>query len=188
MLSGEMPREGRHAGDVVAEEDVRRRLVAAAGDQDDGYLLGQGPQFSLIEDLLGDEQAVDLADEGTDPLLELLAAAAERQQQGVLGAAQHRLGRVHDVVDEQQAAALDVDLVGAPVDPDQADDLLPPPGEAARRRVRDEPERLDDGEHALARIRVHDTGPAQDARDGSGRHPGHAGDVVDGRHEKSLSL
>ena len=182
VLAGEVPGQGRHAADVVAEEDVRLGLVAAAGDEDDGYLTGQGAQFPLIQDFLGDEQAVGLAREGAHPLLELLAPAAECQQEGVLGPAQHRLGRVHDVVDEQQAAALDVDLVRAPVQAHQADDVLPPPGKAARRSVRNEPQRLDDGQHPLARIGVHQAGSAQDAGHGGRRDPGHAGDVVDGRH------
>jgi hypothetical protein len=122
----------RHAAGVVAEEDVRRGLVAAPGDDHDGYLRGKRAQLAVIEDLFGDDQAVDLAGERAHPLLERLAAAAEGEQQRVLGPAQHRLGRVHDVVDEQQAAPLDVDLVGAPLQADQPDDVLPSPREAAR--------------------------------------------------------
>ena len=53
-----------------------------------------------------------LGGEGAYALVELLPADAERQQQGVLGPAQRLLGRVHDVVDEHQTAALDVDRVG----------------------------------------------------------------------------
>jgi hypothetical protein len=188
VLLDQVPGDRGHAAGVVTEEDVHRGLVTAPGDDDDGYLGGQRPQFVVIEDFLGDEQAVDLAGERAHPLREQLAAAAEGQQQRVLGPAQHRLGRVHDVVDEQQAASLDVDLVGAPLEAHQPDDVLPPPGEAARRRVGDEAERLDDGEHPLARVRVHQVRPAQHPRHGRDGHPGHLGDVIDRRHADPLDM
>jgi hypothetical protein len=184
----QVPGDRRHAAGVVAEEDVHRGLVTAAGDDDDGYLGGQRAQLAVIQDFLGDDQAVNLAGERAHPLLEQLAAAAEGQQQRVLGPPQHRLGRVHDVVDEQQAAPLDVDFVGAPLQPDKPDDVLPPPGEAARRRVGHEAERLDDGEHALARVGMHQVGPPQHPGHGGDGHPGHLGDVVDRRHADPLDM
>jgi hypothetical protein len=188
VLPGQVPGDGRDAAGVVAQEDVKRGLVAAPGDDDDGQLAGQGVQFALVQDLLGDEQAVDLAGQRVDPLAELLAPAAESQQQRVLGPAQHRLGRVHDVVDEQQAAALDVDLVGAAFKPDEPDDVLPPPGQAAGRRVGDEAERLDDREHPLACRGMHPVRPAEHPGHGGGRHPGHPGDIVDRRHADPVNM
>jgi hypothetical protein len=112
----------------------------------------------------------------------VLAAAAEGQQQGVVGPAQRMLGRVHDVVDEQKAAALDVQLVRAADKARQGDDVLPPPGKAARRGVGDEPELGDDAEHALAGVRVNEVGAAQHARHGGGRDTGHPGNIIDSCH------
>jgi hypothetical protein len=156
-----------HAGHVVAEVDVDRGLIATAGDDDDRQRLGQGPQFRLAEHFLGDEQPVGVAGQRAHSLAEQLTGAAEGQQERVLGPAQDVLGRVHDLVHEQQAAALDVDLVGAAVKPHQPNDVLPPPGEAAGGRVGDEAERLDDGKYPLAGVGLHQVGPAQ--------HPGHGG-------------
>jgi hypothetical protein len=68
---------------------------------------------------------------------------------------------VHDVVDEHQAAALDVDLVGTAVQADQGDDVLPPPAQAAGRGIGDEAEHLDDAQHPLARLGAHEVGAAQ---------------------------
>jgi hypothetical protein len=188
VLLGQMPGHGRHPADVVAEENVHRGLLAAAGDDDDGYLLGQSTQFALFHDFLGDEQAVGLPGQRTHPLAEQLAGTAEGQQQRVLGPAEDVLGRVHDVVDEQQAGALDVDFVGAAVQADQPDDVLPPPGKAAGRRVGDEAERLDHGQHALAGIGMHQVGPAQHPGHGGGRHRRHPGDIVDRRHADPFDM
>jgi hypothetical protein len=95
------------------------------------------------------------------------------------------LGRVHDVVDEQQAASLDVQLVGAADQARQGDDVLPAPGEAARRGIRHEAELGDDAEHALAGVRADEFGAAQHAGHGGGRDTGDPGDIIDGCHERS---
>src|SRR6185437_3651442 len=182
VLLDQVSGDRRHAPGVVAEEDVHSGLVPAAGDDDDRYLGGQRVQLAVAEYLLGDDEAVHLAGQRAHPLLEQLTAAAEGQQQGVLGPAEHSLGRVHDVVDEQQAAALDVDLVGAPLQAHEPDDVLAPPGKTARRRVGYEAERLDDGEHPLAGIRVDQVRAAQHPGNGGDRHPRHLGDVIDRGH------
>src|SRR5580658_4688008 len=100
------------------------------------------------------QQALHLAAQGPNPLLELPPATAEGQQQGARGIAQHRLGRVHDLVDEQHAVLLDVDLAQAPLQRHEADDVLAPPAKPLSGRVRDETEHLDDGQHTLAGFRV----------------------------------
>jgi hypothetical protein len=114
--------------------------------------------------------------------LELLPPGAERQQQRALGMAQHRLGRVHDLVDEQQIGALDVDLVGTAFQGHEADDVLTPAGEAPGGGVRDESERLDHRQHPLARVRVDQLGSAHDPGHGGCGHSRHARDVIDGGH------
>jgi len=83
--------------------------------------------------------------------------------------------------------ALDVDLVGAAFQADQPDDVLSPPGQAARRRVGDQAERLDDGEHALPRIRMHQVRPPQYPRHSGGRQPGHPG-VIDRGHADRINM
>jgi hypothetical protein len=85
-------------------------------------------------------------------------------------------------------AALDVNLVSAAFQADQPDDVLSPPGQAARRRVGDEAERLDHGEHALPRIRMHQVRPPQYPRHSGGRHPGYPGDVIDHGHADRVNM
>jgi hypothetical protein len=188
VVLDQVPGDRGHAAGVVAAEDVHRVLVGPAGDDDHRYLGGQRAQFARREDFLGHDQAVDLPRERPHPLLEQLVTGAEGQQQRVLGPAQRRLGGVHDVVDEQQAAALDVHLRDAPLHGHQPDDVLPPPGEAARRRVGHEAERLDDGEHALPRLRMDQVRPAHYPGHGGDGHPRHLGDVVDSRHTDPIII
>ena len=64
-----------------------------------------------------------------------LAAETKRQQQRVFRVPQHRLSRVHDLVDEQQAFALDIDFTGATLQGHQADDVLAATAEPLGRGV-----------------------------------------------------
>ena len=172
----------RHAGDVVRDQHVQLGLVALAGDDDDGYPLRQAAEFLGGHELFRHEQAIDLAGQRADPLLKLLAAAAEAQQQGVPGPAQHELGRVHDLVDEQYAVLLDIHLGAAALQGGETDDVLPAIAESLGIGIRDEIECLDHREHALARVLIHQRRPAHDPGHRGRRNTGHPGDVVDGRH------
>ena len=67
---------------------------------------------------------------------------------------------MHDLVHEQDAAALDVDLVNAPLQGDQANDVLTPPGQPLRRSVGHESGLLNHLNDALARFRVNKIGAA----------------------------
>src|ERR1017187_950341 len=123
----------------------------------------RGPAMSTMGTRLPSEGAPELAPrQDPPPPLERLATGAERQQQRALGAPQHGLGGVHDLVHEQNAAALDVDLVNAALKGDQANDVLTPPGQPLRRTVWHESELLNHLNDALARFRVNKIGAAHD--------------------------
>ena len=97
---GQVRHERGDAGRIVGEHHVEPGLLAPPRDDRDRYPPGQAAQVGEGHDLLGDQQPVDLAGQGADAPLERLARRAERQQQRVLGVPQHRLGGVHDLVDE----------------------------------------------------------------------------------------
>src|ERR1039457_5727648 len=106
--------------------------------------------------------AAALARQRPSPPRVRLATGAERQQQRAPGAPQHGLGGVHDLVHEQNAAALDVDLVHAALKGDQANDVLTPRGPPLRSTVWHESELLNHLNDALARFRVNKIGAAHD--------------------------
>lgn len=182
VVAGEVRGEGGHARRVVAEHHVQSGLVPAAGDEDDRNPPGQGAEFPGGHDLLGDEQPVDLARQRAHATFKPFALGVQREQQRPFGAAQDRLGRVHDLVGEQQAASLDVHLVRAAFQGHQADDVLPAAGESPRRGIGDEVERLDHGEHTLARVLAHQVRSAQHPGDGGRGNPGHACHIINGSH------
>jgi hypothetical protein len=156
-----------------------------AGDNHNGDAPGQRAQPARGHDLLGHEQPVDLAGQRPDAPLELLARLAERQQQRTLGAAQHRLHRVHDLVHEQLASFFDVDLVGAAFQGGEPDDVLPPPAQPLGRPVGHEPEHLDGRADTLLCVGMHQGRAVNDARHGRGGDARQVGDVVHRAHSEA---
>ena len=94
---------------------------------------------------------------------------------------------MHDLVDEQQAFPLDVDLTGATLQGHQANDVLAAAAEPLGHGVGHEAEGLDHGLHPLARLRLDQAGLAHDPGDRGGGNSRHPRDIVNRRHRRSSS-
>ena len=124
MLPGQVRHQRGDAAHVVHEHDVepvssRRPAMTATGIRPARRRRSATAMTSSAT-----SSPSTLPDRARTRCSNAWAAGAERQQQGVLGIPQHRLGRVHDLVDEQQALALDVDLGAAAFQADETDDVL----------------------------------------------------------------